>query len=293
MVGRRIRVATCQFPVTKSIEGNFEHIVEQMRCAGARKADVVHFSECALSGYMGRELRTERELDYAQLRKRTEDVMEAARGLGVWVVVGSTHRLTGHHSPHNSLYVIDERGRLLERYDKMFCTGKASPAATDDLRFYSPGGHFVTLEVKGVRCGLLICHDYRYPELYRRYKRMGVEVVFHSFHNAGARKLEKDPELRGEIVRATIQASAASNYMWVSANNSSRRYSSWGSFFVRPDGKIIARTRRHTAAVLVNQVHTGKKYYDASADWRPRVLAGVFHSGKLVRDPRSRRRNVL
>lgn len=33
---------------------------------------------------------------------------------------------------------------------------------------------------------VLICYDYRFPELYREYKRSGVEIMFHSFHAANA-----------------------------------------------------------------------------------------------------------
>jgi predicted amidohydrolase len=42
--------------------------------------------------------------------------------------------------------------------------------------------------VKGVRCGALICHDFRYDELYREYLRRGVQLILHSFHNGGAKQ---------------------------------------------------------------------------------------------------------
>lgn len=37
------------------------------------------------------------------------------------VVLGSAHRLSGANNPHNSLYVIDDDGALVDRYDKRFC----------------------------------------------------------------------------------------------------------------------------------------------------------------------------
>ena len=39
-------------------------------------------------------------------------------------------------------------------------------------------------DVDGFRCGVLICYDYRFPELYRELKQAGVQVLFQSFHNA-------------------------------------------------------------------------------------------------------------
>jgi deaminated glutathione amidase len=68
----------------------------------------------------------------------------------------------------------------LDRYDKRFCSG-AADEKTGDLAHYSPGDHFSTWDIDGVRCGALVCYDYRFPELYRRYKRLGAGLVFHPF----------------------------------------------------------------------------------------------------------------
>ena len=113
----------------------------------------------------------------------------------IWVILGSTHRLSGRHRPHNSLYAINPRGEIVDRYDKLFCTG-------GDLDYYSPGSHFSVFEIEGVVCGLLICHDVRYPELYRTYKRKGVECLLHSFHNAKA----AGPTIHTVITHPTLQA---------------------------------------------------------------------------------------
>lgn len=210
-----------------------------------------------------------------------------ARSLKLWVVLGSSHRLTGRHAPHNSLYVIDDRGRLVSRYDKLFCTG-------GDLKHYSPGSKFVTFRIKGVRCGLLICYDVRFPELYRQYLRRGVQVMFHSFHNAGLkRRAFLNHNIWGTIMPPTLQAHAACNHMWVSANNSSHAESCWGSLFIRPDGVVLRQLPRDRAGVLISAADTRLKLYDAPRPWRKRAMNGIFHSGTQVRDPRSDSRRTL
>ena len=91
-----------------------------------------------------------------------------------------------------------------------------------DLAFYTPGNHTALFEVDGYRCSGLICYDYRFPELYRELKRSGVEVNFHSFHNA--RKEYRTFHYRNpwkDVVPATIMCHAACNHMWISACNSS------------------------------------------------------------------------
>ena len=265
-----------------------------MREAKRRGAHLVHFPEGSLSGYAGREFASFAGYDWARLRTATEAVMTLAGEMGLWVVLGSSHPLSGAHKPHNSLYVIDARGRLVDRYDKMFCVGDAREN-TDDLKNYSSGDHFVTFRVRGVLCGLLICHDFRYPELYREYKRRGVQLMLHSYHNGNSPQPEHGK--RGNIwdysVTAASQAYAAANYLWISANNTSRRHSNWPSFWVRPDGRITGRLIQHRSGVLISTLDPKETFFDASQHWRSRAMRGIYHSGTLVRDARSRDRREL
>ena len=49
----KMRVAACQFPVSDNIKENAVWIMDQMLEARDSGAHVVHFPECALSGYPG------------------------------------------------------------------------------------------------------------------------------------------------------------------------------------------------------------------------------------------------
>ena len=290
----KLRIATCQFPVDRDIERNFRYICRQMKSATRQGAHVVHFSEACLSGYAGKEFDSHRELNWQLLHAKTQLIIDLAKQLGIWVILGSSHQLSKRHKPHNSLYIINDRGVIVDRYDKMFCTGDTT-SRTGDLKHYSPGNHFSVFSIKGIRCGALICHDFRYDELYRQYKKMGVQVMFHSYHNGHSTKkqVHSRKNIWGMIVPPTMQTYAANNYMWISANNTSAPHGSWPSFFVLPDGYINGRLTCHRPGVLLSTINTDTKFYDASANWRNRAFKGVFHSGKLVQDPRSRRRTTI
>jgi len=278
---RKLKIATCQFAIGAGIRKNSTRIQLQVEAAKALGADVVHFPECALTGYAGTAFRTWKDFDWATLSSETEKIMALARRRQVWIILGTHHRLTGNHLPHNSLYAIDPNGRIVERYDKRFCT-------PDDLKYYSPGNHFPVIEIKGIRCGMLICHDVRYPELYRTYRKLDVDCLFNSFHNA----CQKGPGVLTVIMRATLQARAASNFMWISAPNSSAYYSLWSSVFIQPDGIIGDSLVRNRAGIMVNTVDTGASLKDASEAFRRDAMAGKLHSGSLVRDVRSRDRRL-
>lgn len=304
----KLNVATCQFPVSADIRKNLAYIVRQVHAAKDRVAHVVHFPEACLSGYAGTDFASFEGFDWSLLKECTEEVLNMARELRVWVVLGSSHRLTGTNKPHDSLYIISDHGKLVDRYDKMFCAGDRSEAS-GDLAHYSPGSHFCVVTIRGVRCGMLICHDYRYPELYREYKHRGVQLMFHAYH-AGNIPPERWQEMRtyvgsdlermnpgvtipGITMPAAMHAAAANNYMWISCSNSSAIESCWPAFFVRSDGVITGRLRRNVASVLVSTVDTAEQWYDSTIAWRDRAMDGVFHSGTLVPDARTRNRTQL
>ena len=290
----KLTVATCQFPIDRNIRRNLRYILQQMRESRRRGAHAAHFPECCLSGYPGVEFKSFDGFDWNLLVKSTRQIMDLARQLRLWVILGSSHRLSGQHKPHNSLYVIDDRGRLMDRYDKLFCTGDRTESS-EDLKHFSPGDHFVTFRIRGIQCGLQNCHDFRYPELYREYKRLNVQLMFHSYHNGHCKKttLRRAGNIWGVIVPPTMQTYAANNFMWISANNTTARESSWPSFFVRPDGVIAGRLPLHRPAILITKIDTRGKFYDASQEWRDRAMNGVPHSGRRVRDQRSKQRKIL
>ena len=118
---------------------------------------------------------------------------------------------------------------------------------------------------------------------------MGVELLLHSFHNAhGAKR-----GIWADIMPPSLMCRAATNYMWVSANNPSPRYQQWPSMLIQPDGMVVGRLRQHTAGVLVASVDTRRKMYDASGPYRKRAMRLLLNSGKLVKDRRSRDRKEL
>ncbi|MHC4707757.1 MAG: carbon-nitrogen hydrolase family protein [Planctomycetota bacterium] len=278
-----LKVATCQFAVGGSIKRNSRQICGYLRKAGRAGADIVHFSECALSGYAGADLRTLKGFNWRLLREETEKVMALAGELKLWVVLGSTHQLTEPNKPHNSLYLIDPSGKIVDRYDKRFCTPR-------DLHYYAPGERFVNFVVNGVKCSLLICFDARFPELYRELYKQGVNFILQSFYNAR----QKGPSVHTRIIRQTMQCRAATNYFWVSMANSSAHYSPYPSCMIAPDGVIVKQLRLNRPGIMVNTVDLKKKFYDIMADFRDAAISGKLNNApKTVRDPRSRNTTCL
>ena len=280
---RTLKVATCQFAVGASIKRNSLAICELLNKAKKARAEIVHFSECALSGYVGTDFPNFEGYDWQMLRDETEKVMALAAKLKLWVVLGSTHRLTEPNKPYNSLYLIGPDGGIVDRYDKRFCT-------PGDLRRLTAGDRFVNFQINGVKCSLLICFDLRFPELYRQLYKQKANCVFQSFYNAR----QKGPSVHTHIMRQTMQCRAATNHLWVSMTNSSGYYSPYPSCFIRPDGKIVRQLRPNRPGLMVNTVDLNRKFYDPMADFRDMAISGKLNNiRQAVNDPRSRNRTNL
>lgn len=301
-----LTVVTAQFAVSADIDANLAAVERLMRQAWTAGADVVHFPEAALSGYAGVDFHSFDGFDWPRLEGATQRVMTLAGELGLWTILGSAHRLSEARKPHNCAYVIDAAGALVDRYDKRFCAGDAA-GLTGDLAHYTPGDHFAVFEIAGVRCGVLICHDYRYPELYRAYHRLGVRMMFHGFH-AGGLSVERFAAMEADVGRhvltggttlpgitmpAGMIASASNNNMWISCPNSSAARSCWPSFVVRPDGVIPWACQPEIETWIVQDVDFDAPIYDSTLAWRDRAIDGMLHSGVTVEDPRSKDRTKL
>ncbi|MCE5278260.1 MAG: carbon-nitrogen hydrolase family protein [Planctomycetaceae bacterium] len=255
-----LRIASCQFPVGGDIAANADYICRYMRKATAAQADVFHTSEASLSGYAGHNFKSFADFDWDLLRRQTARIQELAHSLGLWVVLGSAHWLGPKHKPTNCLYLIGPDGRIADRYDKCMCTG-------GDQYHYSGGRHLVTRQIKGVRVGLAICYDVCYPEIYAAYRRLGVSLMLHSFHNAGS----AGPSCLDVLNGRQVATRCADNRMWAVANNSSAPYSHWGSFVARPDATIAMTLGRNRAGMLV---------YDFDKELS---TGGWFHNNKPMK----------
>ncbi|MEV1289732.1 carbon-nitrogen hydrolase family protein [Micromonospora sp. NPDC049679] len=95
----------------------------------------------------------------------------AARELRMWVLAGSFHEV-GPDPQHtyNTSLVFDRDGRLAASYRKIHLYDVEIPGRVSYLesRGVAPGAETVVVEIDGVRVGLSICYDLRFPELYRR-----------------------------------------------------------------------------------------------------------------------------
>lgn len=105
---------------------------------------------------------------------------EAAQGNGIWVHLGSLAVITDGGQLANRAFVIDSRGEVRARYDKIHLFDVDLPTGESwrESAIYRPGSEAVVVEGTPVgRLGLTICYDLRFPALFARLAEAGADVI--------------------------------------------------------------------------------------------------------------------
>lgn len=270
-----MRIAAAQTEVTTDPRTNGLLVRAAMRRAAGQGARLVHFAEGALSGYVGADKPHYAgwNIDWEPVADELHRTMALAGELGIWVVVGGNHRLSGGHRPHNSLWVIDDLGALADRYDKRLIS------YTEITDFYTPGDHACTFEVDGFRFGCLICIEVNFPELWMAQRDLGVDCVLFSTYS-------EDP-----MFEVIARAHAVLNNYWVSIAVPAGCASAMPSAVVGPHGYLLGRARPDGPDVVCVDLDRDDPALDVALNrarpWRATARAGEIYHAARVRDPRS------
>ncbi len=75
---------------------------------------------------------------------------------------------------YNTCPVINRNGKLLTTYSKNHLY---SYYGCDEGKYITVGDFPVMVELDGVKFGLTICYDIRFPEIYRAYRKSGADIL--------------------------------------------------------------------------------------------------------------------
>lgn len=252
-----------------------------MRHAADQGARLVHFGEGALTGYVGpaKQYYSGWRIDWAPVTDELHATMALAGELGVWVVVGGNHRLSGDHRPHNSLWVINDRGELADRYDKRFLSH------AEINGFYTPGDHVCTFEVDGFRFGCLLCIEVNFPELWLEQQQLGVDCLLFSTYS-------EDP-----IFEVIARGHAAANGFWVSIAVPAQCAPAGPSAVIGPHGTVLKHARSEGPEVFCVDLDRTDPALDIALNkarpWRETARTGHIYARRSVSDPRSTDRTSI
>lgn len=147
---------------------------------------------------------------------------------------------------NNSALVINDNGRLIAVYDKMHLI-----KAMKEHLFYKRGNKFVTFDINGVKCGIAICYEVRFPYIFRELTKRGAKIIF---------VISNWPTVRQAHWDILLKARAIENQLYIVAVNISGKKLKYvydgGTYIIDPKGNYVARSKTKKQEIVEGAVDT-------------------------------------
>ncbi|MGE3254876.1 nitrilase-related carbon-nitrogen hydrolase [Pseudonocardia sp.] len=247
---RRLRVALTQWQPTRDVAANLAVAVGLVHAAGAH-ADLVVLPENGLH------LGTNAEMRAAALAVDSPEIdalRAAAEAARVAVVLGGFKRKAPDGDVFNTALVIDADGAVAGGYDKIHLfDARIDGRSFEASGVERAGERPLIATVAGVRVGLTICYDVRFPELYRTLALAGAEVLLvpAAFtHRTGSAHWEVLLRARAIENGAFVVAPAT-----VRGTDGTDAFETWGhALAVGPWGEVLADLGERSPAWEVHEL---------------------------------------
>ena len=185
---------------------NFNHAKQLICDAVKEETDVLVLPETWNTGFFPKENLAEISCNNGIEVK--EQIGRLAREYGVNIVAGSVSNKKENRI-YNTAFVFNRKGECVAEYDK---THLFTPMCED--KYYTAGDRLCRFELDGVRCGIIICYELRFPELIRTLALSNIDMLF---------IVSQWPKARTFHLRTLTIARAIENQMFVVCSNSCGR----------------------------------------------------------------------
>lgn len=258
-----VRVCSAQITsIFNEPEKTLEKAEVFIRHAAQSGASLICFPEQFATGWDPKSRRNTEQLSghiVSTLQKSARDHSIAILG---------SFREMAHPRPKNTAVVIGSDGRILATYAKMHLF---SPG--DEDQAFSPGSELGIFNLGPLTCGIAICYDLRFPELFRIYAERGIQAVFIP---------AAWPEKRIRHWELFLTARATENQMYIIGVNTTGTTPvdtySGSSMTVDPHGTIIAKANNAEQLLFsdlrVSEVRLARESFPVGRDRR----SALYHS---------------
>lgn len=167
-----ITIATAQFEHRSADKQYNLQVIDKLSAKAAQQgADVIAFHECSVTGYtFARHLSKEQMLDVAEYIPDGESVRQlvtVAKKNNIVVLAGLFEK-DASNTLYKAYVCVDKNG-LIAKFRKLH------PFINPHL---TPGDRYVIFDIRGWKCGILICYDNNIIENVRATTLLGAQIIF-------------------------------------------------------------------------------------------------------------------
>lgn len=269
---RKMGLAVAQMgPVhlADSREAVVRRLIEMLREARARQADLVVFPELALTTFFPRYWMDEADavekyFEKAMPNPQVQPLFDEARKLGIGFYLGYAE-LTAEGRRFNTAILVDKSGGIVGKYRKIHLPGHDdhkpdAPFQHLEKKFFEVGDlGFRVWSMLDTKVGMCLCNDRRWPETYRVMSLQSAELVVLRYNTPSQNIHWNEPtHLRMFHHLLTLQASAYQNALWIGAaakcGSEDGHHMFGGSVIVSPAGEIVAQSSSEEDEVIVSRI---------------------------------------
>jgi predicted amidohydrolase len=267
-VTRALTLAVCQTgPIQRAAPRaeTVDRLIALLETAAGMGAELAVFPEMALTTFFPRRVLPEDEIgasdEAAMPGPETARLFAAAGRLRCGFVLGFCK--AADDGRFNTAVLVGPDGAEIGRYRKVHVPGSAEPRAGLTMHPERRSSAPVNLgcpvyRFRGVRVGMAICNDRRWPETYRMLMLNGAEVAAIGYNTP--LMLAEAPEAMHRRMlhnHPPMQAGAYRNTLWVAASakagDEDGQALIGGSCIVAPTGEIVAQATGLGDTVIVHR----------------------------------------
>lgn len=159
-----------------SITGNVQANIEKVRHLVAnnleKDVDILVLPEVWTVGWSCEEF--SKTAEHVSESSVLNFLSEIAKKYNMHILGGSFIRKGDDGNLYNSCPIFDRKGNLRAIYDKNHLY---SYCGCSEGKYITAGKNGILIDIDGVKTGITICYDIRFPEIFREYRKSGADLL--------------------------------------------------------------------------------------------------------------------
>lgn len=232
-----MKIGAYPFAVSGSLPDNLNIIRRAILQAAQENIELLAFPECALTGYPPRNLPSAGCVDLNALSAALDELQCLSDRCGMCIICGC---ITHEGGKYRNSAAVFRPGRERTFYHKRALWGW-------DRENFVPGSDGGIIEFRGLKIGIRICFEIRFPEFFRELYLEDTNLNIVLFHDV----LDAPDSDRYELIRAHIRTRAAENVCPLLAVNATHPQQTAPSMLCGKSGEILAELPPGEQTLLV------------------------------------------
>lgn len=194
---KKLKIAAYQFEITKDIRRNLSVIKNAIITAKSQDVNLIIFPECCLTGYPPRNIESSHDVDFDKVYLACDEVQRLVNELDICVIIGAIYKEQNHI--FNRAICLKPNQESLN-YDKRALYGW-------DKDNFETGMEKGIFEIQGIKFGVRICFEIRFPEYFRELYKEGTDINIVLFYDVS----DSENAERYNMIKGHLQTRAVEN----------------------------------------------------------------------------------